>query len=437
MTKRHCRSSMLHARSLTCARGREQGGGFTRFRASTTRVHVPRAVVRKTSTRTLGRGTAGRARVRTRSIPDEVNALIGVQTEENVSMRDEKENRGTVNAIDPAVMRRTPDDSAAAESDAEAVKEMTRVLQTSLSPRAARLIAKGFVDLGIKEPGDLRAVVAKRSLGMIGIELVAAIFNVALCMSLFSLAVIVHYSGYEILLPTFLNYVAGFCVLVGAAIFAVEAAAHLIILGVYVYSTVRFETSNLKKFVSVVRRIGDEDHVVGGFTQPLSSLKRATTLVHVVNILTQLRDALHSEAELIDLKHKGTLHNLAAYFEYSNAQSKYGFKPEDYGIEPKEAMSLAALFSEWDTDGSGTLSSTELKYLLNALGHDTVNEMEVNMAMRVLDKDETGEVNFSEFVRWYREGVILPMASKLESNANESDDLQNADPSSSIDEPSS
>ena len=100
-------------------------------------------------------------------------------------------------------------------------------------------------------------------------------------------------------------------------------------------------------------------------------------------------------------------------------------------------MSLAALFSEWDTDGSGTLSSTELKYLLNALGHDTVNEMEVNMAMRVLDKDETGEVNFSEFVRWYRGGVILPMASKLESNANESDDLQNADPSSSIDEPSS
>ncbi|CEF97645.1 EF-Hand 1, calcium-binding site [Ostreococcus tauri] len=314
---------------------------------------------------------------------------------------------------------------------------MTRVLQTSLSPRAARLIAKGFVDLGIKEPGDLRAVVAKRSLGMIGIELAAAIFNVALCMSLFSLAVIVHYSGYEILLPTFLNYVAGFCVLVGAAIFAVEAAAHLIILGVYVYSTVRFETSNLKKFVSAVRRIGDEDHVVGGFTQPLSSLKRATTLVHVVNILTQLRDALHSEAELIDLKHKGTLHNLAAYFEYSNAQSKYGFKPEDYGIEPKEAMSLAALFSEWDTDGSGTLSSTELKYLLNALGHDTVNEMEVNMAMRVLDKDETGEVNFSEFVRWYREGVTLPMASKLESNANESDDLQNADPGSSIDEPSS
>ena len=63
--------------------------------------------------------------------------------------------------------------------------------------------------------------------------------------------------------------------------------------------------------------------------------------------------------------------------------------------------------------------------------------MEVNMAMRVLDKDETGEVNFSEFVRWYREGVILPMASKLESNANESDDLHNADPSSSIDEPSS
>ena len=343
---------------------------------------------------------------------------------------------GTRGEIDAAkVMSKSEDDSSRAASDIAAVTEMTRVLQTSLSPRAAAIIAKGFVDLGISDPRSLRQMVAKRSMGLIGIELLYFCFNAALASSLFALTVIVHYSGYEILLPTSLNYIAGFCVLIGASIFAVEAAAHAIIVGVYVYSTIRFETTNLSRFVQAVRRIGDDDHILG-ISPPFSSIQRASTLVHVVNILNSLRDALHSEAEVIEAhgKHKATLHNLAAYFEYSNAQAKFGFKPEDYDMDTKEAMTLAALFSEWDADGTGTLHTSELRRLLTSLGDQTVTDFDVKTAMRILDENETGEVDFTEFVKWYKQGVKLPTSSSVKQQDAAYETLEDVDPSARVDE---
>ena len=343
---------------------------------------------------------------------------------------------GAGGEIDAAkVMSASEGDSARATSDGDAIAEMTRVLQTSLSPRAAAIIAKGFIDLGITDPRSLRQVVAKRSIILIGMELLYFFFNAALASSLFALAVIVHYSGYEILLPTSMNYIAGFCVLIGASIFAVEALAHAIITAVYVYSTIRFETTNLSKFVQALRRIGDDDHILG-VSPPFSSIQRASSLVHVVNILNSLRDALHSEAEVIEAhgKHKSTLHNLAAYFEYSNAQAKFGFKPEDYGMDTKEAMTLAALFSEWDTDGTGTLHTSELRRLLTALGDQAVTDIDVKMAMRILDQNETGEVDFAEFVKWYKQGVNIPALASVKEKDVADETLEDVDPNARVDE---
>lgn len=375
------------------------------------------------------RGTPGRAESDDVAETKEREAAIESSSWSNPGAR------GEINTATAKVMSASKEDSARATSDASAVEEMTRVLQTSLSPRAAAIIAKGFIDLGITDPRSLRQVVAKRSIALIGMELLYFSFNAAISSSLFALAMIVHYSGYEILLPTSLNYIAGFCVLVGASIFAVEAVAHAIITAVYVYSTLRFETTNLTKFVQALKRIGDDDHILG-VSPPFSSMQRASSLVHVVNILNSLRDALHSEAEVIEShgKHKGTLHNLAAYFEYSNAQAKFGFKPEDYGIDTKEAMTLAALFSEWDADGSGTLHTSELRRLLTALGDHAVTDIDVKMAMRILDQNETGEVDFAEFVKWYKQGVNIPTLGSVKERDVADETLEDVDPNARVDE---
>ena len=47
------------------------------------------------------------------------------------------------------------------------------------------VVAKGFNDLGVENPRDLRALVAKRSLGMIFIELAATVFNALMAVSMF------------------------------------------------------------------------------------------------------------------------------------------------------------------------------------------------------------------------------------------------------------
>jgi len=323
------------------------------------------------------------------------------------------------------------DDANDAMDDIDAVEEMTRVLQTSLSPTAAAVVAKGFNDLGVENPRDLRALVAKRSLGMIFIELAATVFNALMAVSMFVITFSVETAP-----TTAFEYLVGCAVALGAAIFSVEAMAHAIILGVYVYSTIRFETSDLRKFTKAMRKIGDVDHVVGAVPAG-AAVRRASSVIRVVAVLNKIRDALISEAELIAPAGKSTLHNLAAYFEYSNARSKFAFEPEDYGIDRDEAMRIAHVFSEWDADASGALSPEELRKLLGALGSDDVSDIDVNVAMRVLDENETGEINFNEFVRWFTRGVRLP--ERREPAAKSADDvtesaLDDADPNARFDD---
>jgi len=321
--------------------------------------------------------------------------------------------------------------------DDDAVNEMTRVLQTSLSPSTAAIIAKGFVDLGIENPRDLRAVVAKRSLGMIFIELAATAFNALMSSALIVMSFSVARDVPTVASTMVFDYVVEFCVLLAAAIFSIEAVAHLIILSVYVYSTIRFEASDLRKFTKAMRKIGDDEHIIGAVPS-IATVQRASSLIHVVTVLNKLRDALVAEAELITPTQKSTLHNLAAYFEYSNAQSK-GFVPADYAIDEAEAMRIAHVFSEWDTDASGSLSPEELRKLLGALGSDTVSDLDINMAMRLLDKDETGEISFNEFVRWFTRGVQLPEQPKnVSKSGGETTEsaLEDADPNARIDDTS-
>tara|TARA_B100000683_G_scaffold277544_1_gene336838 strand:- start:19348 stop:20580 length:1233 start_codon:yes stop_codon:yes gene_type:complete len=349
----------------------------------------------------------------------------------------ESEERTRIDAMgDDASVEGANDDANDAMDDIDAVEEMTRVLQTSLSPTAAAVVAKGFNDLGVENPRDLRALVAKRSLGMIFIELAATVFNALMAVSMFVITFSAARDAPAVASTTAFEYLVECAVALGAAIFSVEAMAHAIILGVYVYSTIRFETSDLRKFTKAMRKMGDVDHVVGAVPAG-AAVRRASSVIRVVAALNKIRDALISEAELIAPAGKSTLHNLAAYFEYSNARSKFAFKPEDYGIDRAEAMRIAHVFSEWDADASGALSPEELRKLLGALGSDDVSDIDVNVAMRVLDENETGEINFNEFVRWFTRGVRVPdrrePASKSADEVTESA-LDDADPNARFDD---
>ena len=59
---------------------------------------------------------------------------------------------------------------------------------------------------------------------------------------------------------------------------------------------------------------------------------------------------------------------------------------------------LKRTFDIFDTDGSGKISSTELKEVMSKLGEE-LNDFQISEMIREADKDGDGEIDFDEFVR--------------------------------------
>lgn len=59
------------------------------------------------------------------------------------------------------------------------------------------------------------------------------------------------------------------------------------------------------------------------------------------------------------------------------------------------------LFDRIDKDGSGALSTKEIKRLVNMLGQN-LTDKEFKECMREMDKDNSGEVGFREFEGWWK-----------------------------------
>ena len=59
-------------------------------------------------------------------------------------------------------------------------------------------------------------------------------------------------------------------------------------------------------------------------------------------------------------------------------------------------------FQEFDVDGSGSLVAAELRELLVQLGSHELSDDELNDAMQQLDADNSGLVDYDEFLPWWR-----------------------------------
>jgi len=70
------------------------------------------------------------------------------------------------------------------------------------------------------------------------------------------------------------------------------------------------------------------------------------------------------------------------------------------GIQLNNLCYLKQEFDAYDADRSGYMDVKELKGLLEKLGED-LNEEELDQAFRELDSDNSGEIEFFEFVEWF------------------------------------
>jgi centrin-1 len=70
---------------------------------------------------------------------------------------------------------------------------------------------------------------------------------------------------------------------------------------------------------------------------------------------------------------------------------------EKNGLTEDEVLEIKEAFDLFDTDGSGTISTEELRKALQNLGIDAKNQTLLNM-MADLDKDRSGSIDFDEFI---------------------------------------
>lgn len=97
----------------------------------------------------------------------------------------------------------------------------------------------------------------------------------------------------------------------------------------------------------------------------------------------------------------GTLDSLAVYLTLQKARELHGFRQEDFGLSDAEAAAIARLFSAYDTNDDYRLDAGELERLFSDAGR-ALSKEEAQAAMSAIDLDQSGYIDFTEFVRFWQ-----------------------------------
>ena len=359
-------------------------------------------------------------------------------------------------------------------TDDEALSILEEVMKIHMSPSAARGISKGFADLGVDTPAKMRSLIVRKSLGLIGMEMIAVFINAVATLGMIALfkgPLVQDFlaRGYNV--P--LQWAVELTLFAIAGVFTVEAAAHATILFSFVTSELFFGTTNLEEFVNATRHLSAHSSiptpsdgagrgragkvvpgggsVVGGGGEAkgsslfvVSSVKDAAASLRAVRKLAKIRSAVEREiASLPSTEKMDSMQRLAALFELTRAEREDQFVPSAYDLDTEQAMRVAALFAEYDQNCDGIIDLEELNALLRdaaasasaaAATSGSVSESnddyfdfssfddeEANLAIEVLDADGSGSVNLEEFVAWYKGGCPLVVNNKEEEDKNENE----------------
>jgi len=128
------------------------------------------------------------------------------------------------------------------------------------------------------------------------------------------------------------------------------------------------------------------------FDQDRDSKINSQELGHMMRKLGQNPDAaeLRSIMRACDSKGKGFI-----FEDFCHILAKYS--PRDLSEQVREAFEMI------DNDGSGAISSDEIKRILRTIG-DTATDAEIDDIVREIDLDGDGEIDYQEFVKIFAVG---------------------------------
>jgi len=195
---------------------------------------------------------------------------------------------------------------------------------------------------------------------------------------------------------------------------------------IFLYSTVNTAlqfSSETDEYIKAVEMLaGDKT----GLTA-VDRAKKAASAARVVEILNDVASLMNEtvrSGDNTDKRSKSTLENLEAYLLLSNAEEKRGFSKDSYGLSDGELAKIARLFNRFDTNSDFKLERQELRALVCSLQDNgnaaaaaacNVSGEDIDGALRILDQDKNGYVDFDEFVKWYTSPQVAATTSMLES----------------------
>lgn len=87
-------------------------------------------------------------------------------------------------------------------------------------------------------------------------------------------------------------------------------------------------------------------------------------------------------------------------------KSKTIVKPTEEELTDRH-KEIKDLFTIFDKDNSGTITSDEVKSLLTSLGRETTTE-EIQKLVSECDKDKNGTIELQEFINWMDNYYVIP-----------------------------
>lgn len=311
------------------------------------------------------------------------------------------------------------------------------VLGFHMNENAARLIATDFVALGIDTPKKVRSMIVNKSFRLLLIQLLAVLVNGALAYAMFTLfanADIVTSNMFEtpasLVTTNFLQQSVKFLSFFVGGAFAIEAAAHFTIFGVFLINTFLFGFSDLRGFSDAVchlsllsKQTDTPTELESFFANELESLvsvpgvssaKRAVVSLAASKKLGNLRVAIDDALKKTETSGISNIERLAGIMELSVAEAELGFDPNEYNISEKDALVVASVFAEYDTNFDGFLTKIELTKMIRHLLDNTHieflfdlewepdSESDWNNAFNGIDTNADGQVSLEEFIAWWR-----------------------------------
>ncbi|KAK9866246.1 hypothetical protein WJX84_002186 [Apatococcus fuscideae] len=267
-----------------------------------------------------------------------------------------------------------------------------------LDKATAQRILKVWEETGASSPEGLRKLLLGRSLRTVGTVALQLLLDAGASWGAYSTGNSLGQQA-DFFGRVGIQYLAYFL----GSYFAIGVVFDLFTLGVLGTSAFQYST-NSGAFLKAVQDVAGSGREGGG----LRIAEKAATAVNTakvagaLNTITQmLKEGMGSSSS--DGTAENTLSNLSAFLTLQKAEEK-GFKASDYGLDDAQAGQIAVIFAKYDLNDDMRLEKSELNSLFRAEGQQ-LDDNEVKAAIKLLDKNNDGFIEFDEFVQWWQNKV--------------------------------